>query len=149
MKKFAFIFAFITLCFSAIAHDLEAGRVITNKLEGKGGTPTISLGTEAGTGATYSITGTDVGFTVTLNRGTSPAIGSNLFTVTYASRFDAVPRAVSLFENSDSMVYYEGNYYYYPAALITNQTENGFVVKLKADHRLVSSTYKYVFTIVK
>lgn len=63
-----------------------------------GGTsaPTIAANTGAGTSPTIGISGTDLGFTVTLTAGTSPVSGTDLFTVTFATAYGATPTGVNL-----------------------------------------------------
>jgi len=52
-----------------------------------GSTPSIYLGPAAGTGATFSITGTDNSHTVSVITGSSPAANDTIFVVSYSTPF--------------------------------------------------------------
>jgi len=58
-----------------------------------GTAPTISAGTQAGTGPTVSVTGTDTAGTISVTTGTTPAAGW-LATVNFAMALPASPKAV-------------------------------------------------------
>lgn len=55
---------------------------------------TVAAGAGAGTSPTISITGTDLGGTVTLTTGTSPVTAGALFTITFNTAFEVVPKGI-------------------------------------------------------
>lgn len=68
-------------------------RMSLNSIEhliGNSGTPSIAAGAAAGTTPTISITGTDLGFRITLTVGTSPTTGT-LATVTFNRPYGSAP----------------------------------------------------------
>ena len=55
---------------------------------------TVAAGAGAGTSPIITITGTDLGGTVTLTTGTSPTTGGALFTITFNTAFEVVPKGI-------------------------------------------------------
>ena len=56
-------------------------------IRGNSYTPFGALGPGAGSTASFSINGTDLGGVITINSGTSPVALSSVLTVTYSSKF--------------------------------------------------------------
>jgi len=61
------------------------GTTQTNHVQGRGSAPSVTVNTAyAGTGATATVSGTDLGFEVTLNTGSGTGTGGGrLFTINY------------------------------------------------------------------
>lgn len=55
--------------------------------------PTVVLDTGAGTGATCTVTGNDIGFQVNLTTGTSCATSASIVTVTFGNSYTVIPLA--------------------------------------------------------
>jgi hypothetical protein len=78
-------------------HDGAGARLLNG-----GGTPSIAVGANAGTGATVSIVGDDRSGTITVNSGTGPA-GGTYATVTFAVPYAAVPAVVLTAANGNAV----------------------------------------------
>lgn len=73
----------------------SVGPLKGNALNGSGAVPTCVVGTGAGTGATCSLTGTNLGHVLTLNTGTTPASSATAVTVTFAGTITVAPSGCS------------------------------------------------------
>jgi hypothetical protein len=83
--------------------------------------PTIAVGTGAGTGATASISGSDLSGVITITAGTSPATAATTVTVTFHTAFSTAPKTVIITpaeEDAVAMLYTSGGgrCHYVPAA---------------------------------
>lgn len=67
------------------------GLLVTDRLKGGTATPSISDGVGAGTGATVSVTGTDLAGEITITTGTSPTTDSVICTLTFSSAMSSAP----------------------------------------------------------
>lgn len=59
-------------------------------------TPTVTIGTGAGTGATASVVGTDLAGVITITMGTTPVANVTVVTLDFHTDYNIVPKAVSL-----------------------------------------------------
>lgn len=66
---------------------------ITHHLNAGGSTPGKTTGTALGTGGTASVSGSDTAGSVTINTGSSPAVGC-FITINFAAKFNATPHIV-------------------------------------------------------
>ena len=85
--------------------------------------PTVTVGAGAGTGATTSVSGTDMAGVITVTTGTTLIVG-NIVTLDFHTDFDTAPRAVILSganEDGVSALYVQSGLrcYYAPSADIT------------------------------
>ena len=64
-----------------------------NHLIGKGGLPTVILGSGAGAGS-YVITGNDTAFTISVTAGAGTVNNSIIFTLTFNTPFSSLPHSV-------------------------------------------------------
>jgi hypothetical protein len=79
----------------AKAFQIKGSGITVNKLSGSGTTSAapviVAAGTGAGTSPTISIVGNNIGGTITLTTGSTPAASAIVATVTFSSAFDAAP----------------------------------------------------------
>lgn len=73
-----------------------AGTTNSTHYKGRGSTPTVTLGSSSvvGTGATYSITGTDSGFKLVITTGTGAGSPGIAATITFATAYSTAPYPV-------------------------------------------------------
>jgi hypothetical protein len=65
-------------------------------------TPTVAVGSGAGTGASASVVGNDLGGVITVTAGTSPATNATVVTLTFHTEYHLKPRAVSVTAANDA-----------------------------------------------
>lgn len=70
------------------------GIVDVTHLDGNSGVPVIVAGAGLGTGPTVSISGTDLAGEINVTSGTLPALGANVFTVTFNQIYTSKPYVV-------------------------------------------------------
>lgn len=78
------------------------GYVTANHYVTAAGTPTCTVQTGAGTGATCTIAGTDSGMNVIIVAGTSPVIGTPCVTITYSRAWATQPFGIVLGKTSST-----------------------------------------------
>jgi len=71
-----------------------SGTVAANHIKGTGGTPSISVGSGAGGGATISVIGTDSAGQILLNTGTLPSVSSVVLILTFSNAYGASPTVI-------------------------------------------------------
>ena len=76
------------------------GTVSGQHLKGIGNTPSAVVGAGAGTGASVSITGSDVAGKITLTTGTLPSASAVATTLTFASAYSSTPYVIFSAANS-------------------------------------------------
>ncbi len=79
------------------SHDHSGTDIAPRHISGSGSTPTGSVDTGAGVGATMTITGTDLAGRIELITGTGPtAVNTIVCSITFATAFASAPRVVIL-----------------------------------------------------
>lgn len=71
---------------------------------GGGSVPTVVLGSGAGTGATYTITGTDTAHTFNITEGTVPSTSATIATITFSTTFSTAPHCIIDGQNSNAIL---------------------------------------------
>lgn len=102
---------------------------------GSGGTPTVAVGTAAGTGATATIAGCNSNGLITLNVGTILATTGTVLTVTLASGF-TFPGGSTVGLSSANAAFAG-----VISKLYTTSTTTAFAVKLDVLSLIISTTY--------
>lgn len=100
----------------------------------KNGTPSIALGTGAGTGATASIEGTDMGMRIVITTGTTPAANATVATITFATGYNFRPFVVASAGNVTSAARAAVMHFDAP-------DENTFTIKVGATALTASAGY--------
>lgn len=67
------------------------GLLVTDRLKGGTSTPSAVVGAGAGTGATVSVSGTDLAGQITITTGTLPSLDSDICTITFSSAMSSAP----------------------------------------------------------
>lgn len=112
-------------------------------LLGTGSTPTISEGSGAGTGASASITGSDIAGQVTLNTGTFPSASSTAVTVTFASPYSTAPYVV-LFPSNSTAALLSG-----VSMIYVTSSPTTFILTSGTTGLTAASTYKWHYQVVQ
>jgi len=75
---------------------MQGGVVQVQQVLGSGSTPSMSLGSAAGTGGSYSLSGTPLSGVLTLTTGTAPGVSSTLATMGWSLPSSTPPQGCSL-----------------------------------------------------
>ena len=89
-------------CTSVLGYDELTGLFTAPHLGGSSNVPNIAAGGGAGTGPTINISGDDMGGTITLLAGTSPATIAIVATITFAIAYASSPKCVQLTPANDA-----------------------------------------------
>lgn len=110
------------------------------KISTSGSTPSIAAGTGAGTGATISITGNDVGGKITLTTGTSPVLAGIVFTVTFSQTLAIIPKSVVITAGSGPAANSGSNKLYIDAATLSTT-----IMELKNIGTALTASTSYIW----
>lgn len=130
-----------------------ADGISTLHLIGNSGTPTIAAGSGAGTSPTLSVTGTDLGGTISITTGTSPGgAGSYIATITFNTAYSLPPRAVIIMPSSPNAAALTGSNAqpFVPGLGSTNEpTTTTFTIQANGTGLTASTTYTWSYMVIQ
>jgi len=133
----AFLAAPVRANFAAAASDINTIQSAVPKFMG---TPTVVLGAGAGTGASYTITGTDGAFVLSITIGTGPSANSAMATITFGNSFSSTPVVLYSEYNSSARA---ASFVTRPVISTVSTTQ--LVFNSGGSALVASSTYSYSF----
>lgn len=112
-----------------------------NHISGNGGTPTIVLGSGAGTCASAIITGNDNAFRLQVTTGTGPNSTGIVCTITFNTAFAIIPHIVYSFANALAAQLDDDLY-------VTSISTTSFQLRASGSALTASSVYLYELIIL-